>query len=64
LFGLVLQTQLDLDTRHLKALNDGDLSTPGGIYDCTEAAHALQGCVNADIHPGIADDLQEQVTLM
>ncbi|XP_048772233.1 exocyst complex component 1-like isoform X2 [Ostrea edulis] len=48
-----LVIQLDLDTLHLKALQDSDLSTPGGIYECTAAAHALQKCLNADIHPAL-----------
>ena len=48
-----VQTQLDLDTKHLKALSDGDLSTPNGIYECTSAAQALQRCMNVDIHPGM-----------
>ncbi|KAK3099143.1 hypothetical protein FSP39_000104 [Pinctada imbricata] len=46
-------TQLDLDTRHLKSLTDGDLSTPTGICDCTAAALALQRCTNVDIHPAL-----------
>lgn len=48
-----LVKQLDIDTRHLKALTDGDLSTPGGICECTTAAHILQRCLNADIHPAL-----------
>ncbi|XP_033743453.1 exocyst complex component 1-like isoform X1 [Pecten maximus] len=48
-----LVSQLDLDTRHLKALSDGDLSTPGGIYECTAAANALQNCMAVQIHPAL-----------
>ncbi|KAL5012020.1 hypothetical protein ScPMuIL_010571 [Solemya velum] len=48
-----LITRLDLDDQSIKNLLDGDLSKPGGIYDCTQAAHALQRCVNADIHPAL-----------
>lgn len=48
-----LVKQLDIDTRHLKALQDGDLSTPGGICECTTAAHILQRCLHADIHPAL-----------
>ncbi|XP_062594692.1 exocyst complex component 1-like [Saccostrea cucullata] len=48
-----LVKQLDLDTKYLKALQDGDLNTPGGIYECTTAAHALQKCLNVDIHPAL-----------
>lgn len=36
----------------MKALIDGDLSTPNGIYDCSVAADALQKCVQADTHSG------------
>ena len=46
-------TQLDLDTKHLKALQDGELSTPNGIYECTSAALALHKCVNINIHPAL-----------
>ncbi|XP_052078760.1 exocyst complex component 1-like isoform X1 [Mytilus californianus] len=46
-------TQLDLDTKHLKALQDGELSTPNGIYECTAAALALHKCVNINIHPAL-----------
>nr|XP_022323453.1 exocyst complex component 1-like isoform X2 [Crassostrea virginica] len=48
-----LVNHLDLDTRHLKALQDGDLSTPTGICECTTAASVLQRCLNADIHPAL-----------
>jgi hypothetical protein len=49
---LFLQCQLDLEHCHIKALLDGDLTTPNGIYECTAAAEALQKCMAADIHPG------------
>lgn len=45
------QNQLDLDMKHMKALMDGDLTSPSGIYECTVAAQALHKCMNAEIHP-------------
>lgn len=50
---VAVQTSLDLDLKHYKALLDGDLSTPAGIYECTAAADALHKCVNADLHEGM-----------
>ncbi|XP_052825390.1 exocyst complex component 1 [Octopus bimaculoides] len=46
-----LVSTLDLDIKHTRALMDGDLLTPTGIYECTAAAEALQKCVHANIHP-------------
>ncbi|KAK7097986.1 exocyst complex component 1-like isoform X2 [Littorina saxatilis] len=46
-------SRLDLDLKHMQALMDGDLTTPNGIFECTAAAQALHGCMNADIHPSM-----------
>ena len=35
----------------MKALLDGDLSSPRGIEQCSEAAMRLQHCTAAEIHP-------------
>lgn len=48
-----LVNQLDLDAKYVKSLKEGDLSTPNGILDCTAAAHQLQRCVRAEIHPAL-----------
>ncbi|PVD35270.1 hypothetical protein C0Q70_06552 [Pomacea canaliculata] len=48
-----LINQLDLDMKHMKALMDGDLTSPSGIYECTVAAQALHKCMNAEIHPSM-----------
>ncbi|CAI9726036.1 exocyst complex component 1-like isoform X1 [Octopus vulgaris] len=48
-----LVSTLDLDIKHTRALMDGDLLTPTGIYECTAAAEALQKCVHANIHPAL-----------
>ncbi|XP_013397565.1 exocyst complex component 1 isoform X1 [Lingula anatina] len=45
--------RLNLDHKHEKALLDGDLSTPSGIYESTEAAEELQKCMAAEIHPAL-----------
>ncbi|XP_064608432.1 exocyst complex component 1-like isoform X2 [Liolophura sinensis] len=47
-----LVKSFDLEDKFVKALIDGDLSTPNGIYDCSVAAEALQKCVQADTHTG------------
>ena len=48
----ILQSKLDLDIKHTRALIEGDLQSQGGITECTAAAEALQKCVHTDIHPG------------
>ncbi|XP_041359925.1 exocyst complex component 1-like isoform X2 [Gigantopelta aegis] len=48
-----LVSQLDLDMKHISALCDGDLASPGAIYECTAAAQALHKCMNAKIHAGL-----------
>ena len=45
------QSQLDLPTKHVKALLDHDLSTAAGIRGCTEAAKRLHHCMSAEIPP-------------
>lgn len=44
---------LNLPHRHQKALLSADLSTSEGVRDCTEAAQALQKCMQADIETGM-----------
>ena len=41
---------LDLEHKHMKALLDGDLTSPAGIYECTQAANALHKCMQQEIH--------------
>ena len=45
-------TQLDLDSRHVKALNNASFTSSQAIMLCTDAANALQRCLTADISPG------------
>lgn len=54
--------QLDLPIHHTKALLEGDLATPAGIYECTAAAEALQKCMQAEIHEALTNmqAVQEQ----
>ncbi|XP_064636465.1 exocyst complex component 1-like isoform X2 [Lineus longissimus] len=60
-----LVCQLDLEHCHVKALLDGDLTNPNGIYECTAAAEALQTCMAANIHPALVkmSAVQEQQKL-
>ncbi|XP_077983719.1 exocyst complex component 1-like isoform X2 [Glandiceps talaboti] len=49
--GLI--NQLDLSHKHIKALIDGDLSSPNGIHDCSEAAQHLQEKRDMELHPSL-----------
>ncbi|XP_072857337.2 exocyst complex component 1 isoform X2 [Pogona vitticeps] len=47
-----LVNHLDLAKGHIKALQDGDLSSSSGIGACTNAADALLQCMNITLQPG------------
>jgi hypothetical protein len=50
-FFLHLQSQLDLDPNHMRALLDAELTSATGVAECTLAAQELQKCMAAEIHP-------------
>uniref|UniRef100_A0AAY4DB18 Exocyst complex component 1 n=1 Tax=Denticeps clupeoides TaxID=299321 RepID=A0AAY4DB18_9TELE len=43
---------MDLSKGHIKALQDGDLSSPKGIEACINASEALLQCMNVALRPG------------
>lgn len=43
---------MDLAKGHIKALQDGDLTSSRGIEACTNAADALLQCMNVALRPG------------
>ncbi|XP_061834107.1 exocyst complex component 1 isoform X6 [Nerophis lumbriciformis] len=43
---------MDLSKGHIRALQDGDLSSPKGIEACINAAEALLQCMNVALLPG------------
>lgn len=43
---------MDLAKGHIKALQEGDLSSSRGIEACTNAADALLQCMNVALQPG------------
>ncbi|KAM3831738.1 exocyst complex component 1 isoform 6-T6 [Vipera latastei] len=47
-----LVNHMDLAKGHIKALQDGDLSSSRGIEACTNAADALLQCMNVALQPG------------
>ncbi|KAJ7326712.1 hypothetical protein JRQ81_016471 [Phrynocephalus forsythii] len=47
-----LVNHLDLSKGHIKALQEGDLSSSRGIEACTNAADALLQCMNVALQPG------------
>ncbi|XP_065761211.1 exocyst complex component 1-like isoform X1 [Muntiacus reevesi] len=47
-----LVSHMDLAKGHIKALQEGDLSSSRGIEACTNAADALLQCVNVALRPG------------
>ncbi|KAK6494229.1 exocyst complex component 1-like isoform X4 [Huso huso] len=47
-----LVNHMDLSKGHIKALQDGDLSSSKGIEACTDAAEALLQCMNIALRPG------------
>lgn len=47
-----LVNYLDLSKGHIRALQDGDLTTPKGIEACINASEALLQCMNVALRPG------------
>ena len=47
------QNHMDLAKGHIKALQEGDLSSSRGIEACTNAADALLQCMNVALRPGM-----------
>uniref|UniRef100_A0A8C3LT05 Exocyst complex component 1 n=1 Tax=Chrysolophus pictus TaxID=9089 RepID=A0A8C3LT05_CHRPC len=47
-----LVNHMDLAKGHIKALQEGDLTSSRGIEACTNAADALLQCMNVALHPG------------
>lgn len=45
---------MDLSKGHIKALQEGDLSSPKGIEACINASEALSQCMNVALKPGTA----------
>lgn len=45
---------MDLSKGHIKALQEGDLSSPKGIEACINASEALSQCMNVALKPGAA----------
>ncbi|KAK9498728.1 hypothetical protein O3M35_003298 [Rhynocoris fuscipes] len=54
--------ELELDSKHQKALTDADLTTPQGLRAAIEAGQALQSVMNAEIQPALVQlaAVQEQ----
>lgn len=48
----IFQNHMDLAKGHIKALQEGDLSSSRGIEACTNAADALLQCMNVALRPG------------
>uniref|UniRef100_A0A665V5S2 Exocyst complex component 1 n=1 Tax=Echeneis naucrates TaxID=173247 RepID=A0A665V5S2_ECHNA len=47
-----LVNYMDLSKGHIKALQDGDLTSPKGIEACINASEALLQCMNVALRPG------------
>ncbi|KAJ8277098.1 hypothetical protein GJAV_G00071450 [Gymnothorax javanicus] len=47
-----LVNYMDLSKGHIRALQEGDLSSPKGIEACINAAEALLQCMNVALRPG------------
>ncbi|XP_057209224.1 exocyst complex component 1 isoform X6 [Triplophysa rosa] len=47
-----LVNYMDLSKGHIKALKEGDLSSPKGIEACINASEALSQCMNVALKPG------------
>lgn len=47
-----LVNYLDLSKGHIRALQDGDLTSPKGIEACINASEALLQCMNVALRPG------------
>lgn len=48
-----LQNYMDLSKGHIRALQEGDLSSPKGIEACINASEALLQCMNVALRPGV-----------
>ena len=46
------QNYMDLSKGHVRALQEGDLSSPKGIEACINASEALLQCMNVALRPG------------
>lgn len=56
---------MDLAKGHIKALQEGDLTSSRGIEACTNAADALLQCMNVALHPGnVSVKLQANITFI
>ncbi|KAJ8397533.1 hypothetical protein AAFF_G00438090 [Aldrovandia affinis] len=47
-----LVNYMDLSKGHIRALQEGDLSSPKGIEACINASEALLQCMNVELRPG------------
>ncbi|XP_051954086.1 exocyst complex component 1-like isoform X3 [Xyrauchen texanus] len=47
-----LVNYMDLSKGHIKALQEGDLSSPKGVEACINASEALSQCMNVALKPG------------
>lgn len=52
---LSLQNYMDLSKGHIRALQEGDLSSPKGIEACINASEALLQCMNVALRPGMCE---------
>lgn len=43
---------MDLSKGHIRALQEGDLTSPKGIEACINASEALLQCLNVALRPG------------
>lgn len=43
---------MDLSKGHIRALQEGDLTSPKGIEACINASEALLQCMNVALRPG------------
>jgi hypothetical protein len=48
----VSQNYMDLSKGHIRALQEGDLSSSKGIEACINASEALLQCMNVALRPG------------
>ena len=48
-----MQEELELDSKHQKALVDADLTSTQGLKEAIEAGKALQAVMNAEIQPAL-----------
>lgn len=52
---LSFQNYMDLSKGHIRALHEGDLSSPKGIEACINASEALLQCMNVALRPGVCE---------